>query len=132
MTSYPAPVIGHWMSTSLITMKPEKTLDEAKELMQEARIRHLLIVGPKGELVGILSNRDADRHGDLTAKIDAVMTPRAKLKVTDAYDTVRSAAETMCREKISALPVLQGETLAGIVTSEDLLWALLQDETHEG
>lgn len=130
--SYPAPVIGHWMSTGLITMKANKTLDEAKELMNEARIRHLLIVGPKGELVGILSSRDADRHGDLTAKIEAAMTPRAKLHVTDSYNTVRAAAESMCREKISALPVLQGEKLVGIVTSEDLLWALLQDETHEG
>lgn len=129
--TYPAPVIGRWMSTSLITLAPTKTLDEAKELMQEARIRHLLVVGPKGELQGILSNRDVDAHGDLKGKAKDAMTSRAELKTTDAYDSVRSAAELMCREKISALPVLQGEKLVGIVTSEDLLWALLQDETRE-
>lgn len=130
--TYPGPVIGRWMSTSLITITPQKSLDEAQELMHEARIRHLLVVEGKGTLVGILSNRDVTGHGDLQAKVKDAMTPRADMHVTDAYDTVRAAAELMCREKISAVPVLKGEALAGIVTSEDLLWALLQDEAHEG
>ena len=39
---------------------------------------------------------------------------------------VRIAAELVCREKVSALPVLRAGSLVGIVTSEDLLWAFLE------
>jgi CBS domain-containing protein len=46
--------------------------------------------------------------------------------------TLREAAELMCQEKISALPVCDEDELLGIVTSEDLLWAYVElDREHE-
>jgi CBS domain-containing protein len=128
--TFPAPVIGHWMSTTLITIAPDKGLEEAREAMHDARIRHLPVVDAEGTLGGILSNRDIDRHGDTSSTVEAAMTPLGKVHTADAYESVRAAAELLCREKISALPVLQGKKLVGIVTTEDLLWALLQEETH--
>lgn len=128
MSQFPAPVIGRWMSTNLLTTRPEASLAEASETMSEERIRHLLVTDAGGKLVGILSSRDANKG---EGAVESVMTPRQDLHTADTHEPVKAAAETMCREKISALPVLQGEKLVGIVTSEDLLWALLQDETHQ-
>ena len=128
MSQFPAPVIGRWMSTGLLTIGPKASLDEASETMREERIRHLLVTDEDGKLLGILSSRDAQKG---KGKVESVMTKRKDLKTADTHEPVKAAAETMCREKISALPVLQGEKLVGIVTSEDLLWALLQEETHQ-
>ncbi|MGE0709384.1 MAG: CBS domain-containing protein [Planctomycetota bacterium] len=129
--NYPAAVVGHWMSTSLYTIAPGKKVEEAIEIMGENRIRHLPVVDSKGKLVGLVSSHDVNRSGDLSAAVKSVMTPREKLVTIDSYEPVRGAAGTICEQKISGLPVMQGEKLVGIVTSEDLLWALLQEETHE-
>jgi CBS domain-containing protein len=32
----------------------------------------------------------------------------------------------MCREKIGALPVMEDGKMIGIISAEDLLWALMQ------
>jgi CBS domain-containing protein len=43
--------------------------------------------------------------------------------------SIHEAAEIMCREKIGALPVIQDGHVVGIISSEDLLWALMQITT---
>lgn len=45
------------MVTKVIIVNPEQTLDEALDLMNENRIRHLPVVD-KNQLIGILSIRD--------------------------------------------------------------------------
>ena len=122
--TYPAPVIGHWMSTNLLTAAPSDSIAEAQATMKDERIRHLPVVDG-GKLLGIVSNRDLDASGEAAA-VESAMTPRKKMHTTDAYDSVRAAAELMCREKISALPVLQGEKLVGIVTSFDVVRAIAE------
>lgn len=147
--------VGHWMSTDLVTTRPETALGDAMDLMNERRIRHLPVM-EGSRLVGLLSNRDAvrcllappdpdededdeddreDGEGDreqaaprhpLTGtRVSDVMTG-GHLHLATPQTLVREAAELMCREKINALPVVQGERLVGIVTSEDLLWAFLE------
>ena len=123
--------VARWMSTDLITTSSDAVLSDALAQMEDARIRHLPVT--EGDtLVGLLSDRDARRlvHGEQTEGSDAcsvgdVMTAADKLKCIDPGTLVRSAAEVLCREKISSLPVIAGERLVGIVTSEDLLWAFL-------
>ena len=120
--------VARWMSKDLLTTTPDATLEDALQRMEERRIRHLPVVDG-GKLVGLLSDRDV-RHslaGEGTqSPVREVMTPYPKLRCVSPGTLVRDAAELLCREKISSLPVVQGETLAGIVTSEDLLWAFLE------
>lgn len=128
-------VVGRWMSTELKTVTPESLLADALDLMTNHRIRHLPVEAG-GELVGILSTRDAYRAAMRPSpregfdalqetKVSDVMT-RAPLHTAHPADRVREAAERLCREKVSALPVVEGTRLVGIVTSEDLLWALME------
>ncbi len=133
--------VGRWMSQDLITCSPDEILGDALESMTNHRIRHLPVVD--GDLlVGILSSRDATRTALAPSpragfeplqetKVADVMT-KGRLIHVDPETHVREAAELICREKISALPVLiQGERLVGIVTSEDLLWAFLDREEED-
>lgn len=123
--------VARWMSRELETTAPGASLADALEVMERRRIRHLPVL-EEGKLVGLISDRDTRRclEGGQTAdaaKVGDVMTPAKKLRTVSSGATVREAAELICREKINSLPVLLNETLVGIVTSEDLLWALLEE-----
>ena len=130
--------VERWMSADLITESPETVLFDALEQMEHHRIRHLPVTDDQGALIGILSSRDAARATKSeggpdplqTLKVKDVMTG-GRLHTVEPSTPVREAAETICREKISALPVKQGNKLVGIVTSEDLLWALLEGGGEE-
>lgn len=122
--------VARWMSRDLETTGPGTTLTDALEIMERRRIRHLPVLD-EGKLVGLLSDRDTRRclgegkDADAT-KVRDVMTPGKSLRCVSSGATVREAAELICREKINSLPVVQNETLVGIVTSEDLLWAFIE------
>ena len=123
--------VARWMSRDLETIAPSAALADALEVMERRRIRHLPVLD-EGKLVGLLSDRDTRRcleggQSADAASVREVMTPAKKLRCVSAGTTVREAAELICREKINSLPVVQNETLVGIVTSEDLLWAFLEE-----
>ncbi|MCO5168958.1 MAG: CBS domain-containing protein [Planctomycetes bacterium] len=135
--TYEPTRVGRWMSGDVVTIDPRATVHEALEVMSDHRIRHLPVVDDAGALIGILSNRDAvrcavqpsPRKGWEPArhvKVQEVMTT-GQLHCVSPGALVLDAAELICREKVSALPVVQGKKLLGIVSSEDLLWALLDE-----
>lgn len=134
--TYEPTRVGRWMSADVVTIDPSATVHDALEVMTDHRIRHLPVVD-HGELVGILSNRDAVRCA-LQASPRKGWEPTRATKVGDVMTTgrlhsvtplalVMDAAELLAREKVSALPVVQGKKLVGIVSNEDLLWALLDE-----
>lgn len=137
LDTYEATRVGRWMSADVVTIDPDATVRDAMEVMTDHRIRHLPVVDDAGELVGILSSRDAvrcalqpsPRKGWEAARgthVRDVMTT-GQLHCVTPLALVLDATELLCREKISALPVVQGKKLVGIVSSEDLLWALLDE-----
>ena len=55
---HPALTAGELMTTPAITVGPHVTISAAARLMNTHRIRRLLVVDDKGELIGIVSRRD--------------------------------------------------------------------------
>lgn len=49
------------MTPAPITARPETSLADARALMAKQRIRHLLVTGEGGELLGIVTDRDIRR-----------------------------------------------------------------------
>lgn len=134
--TYEPTRVGRWMSADVVTIDPKASVHEALEVMTDHRIRHLPVI-ERGELVGILSNRDAVRCALQTSPrkgweparettVREVMTT-GRLHSVTPLALVQDAAELLAREKVSALPVVQGKKLVGIVSNEDLLWALLDE-----
>ena len=56
-TEFLNSTLGEHMITKVIIVNPEQSLDEALDLMNENRIRHLPVVD-KDQLIGMLSIRD--------------------------------------------------------------------------
>jgi acetoin utilization protein AcuB len=118
------------MTTTVITIAPDQTLEEACSIMHAKNIRHLPVV-EGGRVVGVVTDRDV--HGATSALLTAPCSPHGLVrdamskppKTADALDSVEETAYTMRTLKIGCLPVVAGETLVGIVTGIDLLDALL-------
>ncbi len=122
------------MTQEVVTVAPQTTAAEALALCRGNRIRHLPVL-EGGRLVGVISDRD------LRAATPALGDPaRAealdRIRVADEMardvatarpeDPIEDAAMAMYERKIGCLPVVDGEDLVGIVTSSDVLRALVR------
>ncbi len=109
------------MTTPVHTAHPEETVAAVREVFRRRRIRQLPVVAV-GRVIGIVTDRDVRGAASDTATVDAVMTPNPAT-VTPAVPVER-AALLLRERKIGALPVVEGDTLVGIVSESDLLEAL--------
>jgi CBS domain-containing protein len=50
------------MTTELLCCRPDTTLDEARAVMKDRRVRHLPVVDGQGQLVGLVSIGDLNAH----------------------------------------------------------------------
>ncbi len=130
--------IGRIMHTDLVTVSPETTLVDARDVLEKKNIDHLLVVNAKGKLVGILSDRDLKQNwaspatslskNELNYLLQKVLVKMIMIKtvVTVPVDTtIERAAYIMQQHSISALPVMENDELVGIITSTDVMGVLL-------
>lgn len=119
------------MQHPVVSTAARTPLIEAYEQMETEHIRHLPVMDG-GQLVGVITDRDL-RYAtspfhpspvDADAPVEQVM---ARTPITAGpRDPVEEAARLMRTHTIGCLPVLEDDTLAGIVTGSDLLDALLR------
>jgi len=126
------------MTTDPITTGPQTPVLEARQLMIDKRIRHLLIVeGPK--LLGIVTDRDIRLNlpspatslsvweiNYLMARLTVESVMTTSVVIVGPQRDARAAAQLMLDNKIGALPVLDGGQLLGIITETDLLRAFVK------
>ncbi len=121
------------MTREVVVLSPETTAGEALALCRERRIRHLPVL-EAGRLVGIVSDRDlrsaAPGLGDPARasalekiRVSEVMT--RDVVTTRPDDPIEEAANRMREKRIGCLPV-EDERLVGILTSSDVMEALVQ------
>ncbi len=53
-----ADTVGQVMTEQVLTVAPEATLSEAARIMSSRRVKRLPVVGPAGELLGVISRAD--------------------------------------------------------------------------
>jgi len=131
--------IGRIMHTDLITVSPETSLADARNLIEKKKIDHLLVVDKHNKLAGIVSDRDLKQYWaspatslsvhELNYLLEKVVVKMIMTKavVTVSPDTtIERAAYIMQAQDISSLPVMEGENPVGIVTSTDVMAVLLE------
>lgn len=126
-----------YMSRYVIKISVNDTLATARDLMAENNVRHLMVVAADGQLSGIVSDRDCklaslpsftasdvvDARFANNTLIETIMTPTPTC--IDPLASVEEAAEMLLKNHISALPVMRDHDLIGIITTTDLLRALI-------
>jgi len=130
--------VGPRMKRGLVTVTPGATLEEAARLLQGHRIHHLPVVEEGDRLAGIVSDTDlrnatldgmfggADR-GDSGRPVTVGEIMTRDVVTLSPGDTLDDAMLALSRERIGALPVVEGERLVGIVTKADILSALVSN-----
>jgi acetoin utilization protein AcuB len=127
------------MHTHLVTVAPDTSLRKAKEIIEEKKINHLLVVNNSGDLVGIVSDRDVRQSmaSPATAlsvhELNYLLTQLTvenimvkKIITISPGTTIERAANIMQENRINALPVVESEKLVGIITSTDVMGVLLR------
>jgi acetoin utilization protein AcuB len=114
-----------------ITISPEASFYEARNLIHEKGVRHVPVVDKNNMLVGIVTDRDIREAAPSDAtllsvqelnyllgklKVGSFMTPKDKLITINPDTIIEEAVQLMHDNKIGCLPVLEGGKLYGIFT----------------
>lgn len=134
--------IQKWLKYPVHCVKPLDSIQHARDIMETQRINQLAVV-VGGQLVGILTDRDllaaypsvfdspvlGSRKPRTSATdpkavtVEMVMTTNV-LTLTP-HDSMVDAARLMRRERIGAVPIVDGNRLVGILTRSDVLDAFV-------
>ena len=131
--------VGTIMQTDLVTVPPDMSLKKARDIIETRKIAHLLVVDKDEKLMGVISDRDLKENWaskattlsvhELNYLLDQLTLEMimAKTIITVTPDTtIERAAFIMQKNRISALPVIMGSKLSGIITTRDVLGVILQ------
>ena len=112
------------MTTDVVSVPAQESLDRARQLLREHRIRHLPVTDGD-RLLGIATEQDlrfgeamASRSGPIV--VADVMT--ASVISVGPEATVEQAAMIMAENKVGGLPVVDSDDrLIGIITESDII-----------
>jgi acetoin utilization protein AcuB len=122
------------MSRDVVTVSPDTALMEIRSLLNEHGFRHLLVAEADDTLCGVISNRDVlqalspflDTLSEEHRDVKTLSKPAAEIMRSDPLTiepgtSIKDAAQLLLNNRISSLPVVNGNVLVGIVTTKDLL-----------
>jgi CBS domain-containing protein len=115
--------VSEVMSTPARVIALSETASAAWEAMRLHRTHHLVVTGPDGRVVGIVTAGDLGGRRGESVRTGRLVSDLMTEKVVGAAPdtTVREAANLMRGHAVNCLPVFKGSKLAGIVTVLDLL-----------
>jgi CBS domain-containing protein len=114
--------------SEIFSVTPDATVYEAIELMDKKNVGALVVV-ENDQLLGMISERDYTRKVMLRGKrsretkVSEIMS--SQLTVTHPHEPVEKCLRLMTEKRIRHLPVVDGETLRGVISIGDLVkWVI--------
>ncbi|KQL32585.1 MULTISPECIES: acetoin utilization AcuB family protein [Bacillaceae] len=123
------------MNTSVPTLTPSHTINDAITLLKVKKIRHLPIINKDREVVGVVTDRDLKEatpstlqsvlHNDIYERpLEEIMT---KNPITGhPLDFVEETASIFYDNRIGCLPIVSKGKLVGMITESDLLYKFIE------
>jgi CBS domain-containing protein len=111
------------MTSSVVTASPEATVQEIATLMRDLNVGSVVLVDNPGRPIGMVTDRDlaidalAEAADPDTPVRDCATAP---VVTGEADMDLDEAAALMVSHRIRRLPVMEHETLVGIVTLDDI------------
>ena len=128
----PVKAILRQKSSDVWSVAPDDSVYDAIEMMSEKRVGALLVIAG-GKLIGAISERDYARKVILQGKsskqtsVSEIMTSPVVSVRPDA--TVEECMREMTNNRIRHLPVLDGNSVLGVVSIGDLVkWIISAHE----
>ena len=109
------------MIVNPITLRPDKTVADAHEVMEKYSISGIPIVDDDNRLIGILTNRDLRFEPNKSMLVYDIMT-REKLVTAPLGTTLEEAESILQEHRIEKLPVVDKKgQLRGLLTFKDIM-----------
>ncbi|REG89179.1 CBS domain-containing protein [Winogradskyella sediminis] len=125
--------VKDYMSTKLITFRPDQTVQEVVEALIKHKISGGPVVNERQELVGIISEGDClkqlseSRYYNMPLKHDNVELRMAKgVETIDGNMDVFDAANKFLNSKRRRFPIVENGKLVGQISQKDILIAALE------
>ncbi|MBT7410917.1 MAG: CBS domain-containing protein [Methylococcales bacterium] len=135
-----ANVAQQIMSSPIITLQDNSSLDDAWQLINQNRFRHIPVLSIENKMVGILSDRDFFKVFIQMRINKSIYFTRHTIKeimttdiITANIETdIRLIANTIFQERIGSIPIINHENkLVGIITRSDILQAVINNQLLE-
>ena len=126
--------VSDCMRKNIITIRSDANIAQAIELIVEYKITGLTVLDESGQVVGVLSELDCleailssiynDGDAEHALVSEAMVSP---VETCNATDSIVEVAQSMLRTRQRRRPVVESDgTLVGLVSSNNVLWALLE------
>jgi CBS domain-containing protein len=114
--------------SEIFSVSPDATVFEAVEIMANRNVGALLVI-QDAKLVGLISERDYTRKVMLRGKRSRETQVReimsTDLTVVSPREPVENCLRMMTDKRVRHLPVLDGETIRGVISIGDLVkWVI--------
>lgn len=119
----------------VFSISPNDTLGQAVEILSDKKIGAVVVADEQGKLIGILSERDIVRKlaqmpgKTLPHKVEQVMTTSVETCSRD--ESLISVLQRMTKGRFRHMPVVENDTLIGIVTIGDVVNNRLNELEYE-
>ncbi|WP_299332920.1 CBS domain-containing protein [uncultured Psychroserpens sp.] len=112
----------HVMNTDLFSVGKKDSLELVINIMKWKNIHHMPVINVKKDLIGLLSWTDIENHiNEIEESTKSVQNFMKEDLITITKDKSIAEAKTiMQKNEINCLPVVKGNKLVGILTSNDL------------
>jgi CBS domain-containing protein len=118
-------------NTTLWHVRPDDTVFEALKVLAEHEVGALMVMD-QGKVVGILSERDYTRKVALQGrhskdtKVAEIMT--RNVIMVSAHTRTRECMALMSQKKIRHLPVVEGDTVLGMISIRDIMNDIITED----
>lgn len=120
------------MTRNSHTLLRSHTLGDAKQMMEEFDIRHILVINTDKRLLGLVTQRDllsaqeSSLHAHPKDQTFTYATPLNEVMHTNIITVspkagLKESALYMQKHKVGCLPVVDKEKLVGIITDSDFV-----------
>jgi CBS domain-containing protein len=117
------------------TVSPTMAIERVVGVLADQRIGAVLVVDSTGQLLGIVSERDIVRclaaNGARTLEMTAGQLMTRALQVATPDTTVAEAMTRMTVGRFRHLPVMDRDTLAGLISIGDVVKARIMEQEDE-
>src|SRR5699024_9260416 len=128
-------IVEEIMDKEVFKISSTTSIADTMKLMQLKRIRNLPIIDEKGQVIGIVSDRDVHaitspftekkkENIDLNSEVQLIMS--SPVITIHPLDFIEEIAHIFYHEEFASLPVVQDGKLVGVVTEREMFYTLIQ------
>jgi CBS domain-containing protein len=118
----PKKIVKHVMSSDIFSVDENDSLELVIKIMMWKKFNHMPVINDNKELVGLLSSTDIKKYNSNyhNGKRTIRDIMQKNIVTINQYKSVNDAKKLMTKHQINSLPVIEQNTLIGIITSKDV------------